>query len=149
MNFSLLSFQNIAFPPYSRPGSKVLSASLWRAFMCSKGIWTLSLHQSAEGWTHQDMGSQFFFFAASSRICMEKKSPVSWSWKPKLKVLAMTGNVFTLSCFLAHWMFTYFVHNQTSLPWRIHNSESCSQYSSDQHFRSEKNNPQTFLPGQH
>lgn len=137
MNFSLLSLQNIAFPPYSRLGSKVLTVSLWRAFMCPKGIWTLSLHHSAEGWTHQDTGSQFFF-ATSFRIFMEKKSPVNRRWKPKVKVLAMTGNVFTLSCFLAHWMFMYFVQNQTSLPLRIHNSESCSEYFSDQCFRSEK-----------
>jgi len=78
--------------------------------------------------------SIFFLLPASEFV--RKKSPVSRSWKPKVKVWAKTGKVFTLSCFLAHWMFIYFVQNQTSLPWRINNSESCSQYSSDQCFRS-------------
>lgn len=104
MNFSFLSLQNIAFPPYSRLGPKVLTATLWKDFLCPRRIWNISSHHSTEGWAVQCLGSLFFFsFASSFRIYMknkEKNVPVSRSWKLKVKLLAITGNMFTLAFWL-------------------------------------------------
>lgn len=110
-----------------------------RAFVCPKGLWACTTQQRVRLARIQLLS--FFFLLPVSEFVW-KKSPVSRSWKPKVKTLAMTGNVFTLSYSLAHWMFTCCVQNQTSLPWRICDSESCSQYPSDQcesFFTNEKN----------
>lgn len=83
MNFSCLLLQNIAFPPYNRLGSKRLSATVWEVFLSPRRNWNLSSHYSTEGWT------VLVLFVFVSRSC-----------KVKVKLSAITGNVFTLAFWL-------------------------------------------------